>query len=177
VPLNFEKLTGQTANFLTVLDTDLATVLAGMDKDGRLTSPVLQYGTTAISAADIIDTSAGKLGHAAGQILVAAPGAGKLIEPVSAVLSFTYSTAQYTAGGNLTINIGGGGAALTGLVSAANSLGAAADKLVLFVPLSTAGIAVTANAGLNLVASAAFTNPGTAAGTVKVFLAYRVHTL
>ena len=74
------------------------------------------------------------------------------------------------------MNISGGGAALTGLVSAANSLGAAADKIVQFVPLATAGIALTENTGLNLVAASAFTQPGTAAGTVKVFVRYRIHT-
>ena len=91
-------------------------------------------------------------------------------------MSYTYATAAYTGGGNVTVNINGG-AALTGVVSAANSLGAASSNIIQFVPLATAGIALTANKGLNLVAASAFTQPGTAAGTVKVFFAYRIHTL
>lgn len=180
VPLNFEKLVGQTANFQEFRDTDGTTILHAVDANGGQVRAggvsLIQHSVVAISAADIVATTAGKLGHANGQILVAAPGAGKVIELVSAVLSFTYSTAQYGGGGNITVNISGGGSALTGLVSAANSLGAAADKIVQFMPLSTAGIALTDNTGLNLVAASAFTQPGTAAGTVKVFVAYRVHT-
>ena len=129
-----------------------------------------------IPAADITSTDAGKLGHAAGVPLVADPGAGKVIELVSVVMAFTYSTAQYTDGGNITIN-SNGGSALTGLVSAANSLGAAADKIALFVPLAAAATVLTVNKGLNLVSSAAFTNPGTAAGTVRCFVTYRVNTV
>ncbi len=142
-----------------------------------LADSVLHVAEVDISAADIVSTSTGKLGHANGYTLVAAPGSGKVIQLVSAVLSFTYATAAYTAGGNLTVNIGAGGAALTGLISAANSLGASADKIAQFVPLSTAAVNLTVNTALSLVASAAFTNPGTAAGTVKVFVAYRTITL
>jgi hypothetical protein len=180
VPLNFTKLSGQNSNFMEVRDTDDATVLAAISASGARIenggATVTQIATVAISAANVTDTAAGHLGHAAGVVLVADPGAGKVVELISVVMSFTYSTAQYGAGGNITVNINGG-AALTGLVSAANSLGAAADKLVQFVPLSTAGNALTVNKGVNLVAASAFTNPGTAAGTVKVIVAYRIHTL
>lgn len=149
-------------------------------KDANVTSPKLaeslvQYAEVTISAADIVATTAGKLGHAAGYPLVADPGATKVVELISAVLIYDYDTAAYTGGGNVSININGG-AALTGVVSAANSLGAAADKIVQLAPLSTAGNALTANKGLNLVAAAAFTQPGTAAGVVRVKVAYRVHT-
>lgn len=131
----------------------------------------------AISAADLVDVAAGKLGHANGQILVAAPGSGKVLSFISAVMSYTYGVAAYTGGGNLTVNIGGGGAALTGLISAANSLGAAASNITQFKALSVAAATLTVNTGLNLVSSGAFTQPGTATGTVKVFVTYMVHTL
>lgn len=132
-----------------------------------------------ISAADIVSTSAGKLGHASGFILVpdASVGADQALELISAILIYDYATAAYTAGGNITINHSGGGAAITGLVSAANSLGAAADKVVHFLPLATAGNALVVGNGINLVAASAFTNPGTAAGTVTVRVHYRLHTL
>jgi hypothetical protein len=146
------------------------TILYGTSTSRTLTT------TVSISAADLVDTGAGKFGHAAGYPLVADPGAGKVVELVGAVLSYTYGVAAYGAGGNITVNINGG-AALTGLISAANSVGASADKLVQFVPLAAAAQALTVNKGLNLVSSAAFTQPGTATGTIKVFVTYRVHTL
>lgn len=129
-----------------------------------------------ISAADIVATTAGAFGHASGVPLVADPGAGKAIELVSVVLNYKYDTAAYTGGGNITVN-SNGGSALTGLVSAANSVGASADKVVQFIPLATAGNAITSNKGLNLVAASAFTQPGTAAGTIRCFVTYRVYTL
>jgi hypothetical protein len=130
-----------------------------------------------ISAANITDAGAGHLGHANGYTLVAAPGAGYCLELEGAVMSYAYLTAAYTGGGNVTVNVGGGGSALTGVISAASSLGAGASNITQFVPLSAAGLTLTANTGLALVAASAFTQPGTAAGTVKVFVTYRVHKL
>jgi len=124
-----------------------------------------------ISAADIVGTAAGQLGHASGVVLVADPGATKAIQFLDAILDYDYDTAAYTAGGNVTVN-SNGGSALTGVVSAANSLGAAADKIVQFVPLAATATNLTANKGLNLVAASAFTQPGTAAGTVVVTVRY-----
>lgn len=141
----------------------------------KLDEKTIQYAEVSITAADIVATGAGKLGHASGVVLVADPGSTKVVELISAILIYDYDTAAFTGGGNLSIN-SNGGSALTGVVSAANSLGASADKVVQFVPLSTAGNALTVNKGLNLVAASAFTQPGTAAGVVRVKVAYRVHT-
>lgn len=148
--------------------------LLGSVSSADMDENLLRIEEVTISAADIVATGAGKLGHAQGYPLVAAPGAGKVLELLSAVLIFDYATAAYTGGGNVSVNIGGGGAALTGVVSAANSIGASADKIVNFKPLSTAGVALTKNTGLNLVAASAFTQPGTAAGVVRVKVAYRI---
>lgn len=167
-----------TLNGSAVIDDSSITtgkLAANAVTSAKLAETTIQYAEVSISAADIVATAAGKLGHSAGVVLVADPGATKVVELISAVLIYDYAVAGYTDGGNLTININGG-AALTGLVSAANSLGATADKIVQFVPLSTAANALTANKGLNLVSSAAFTQPGTAAGVVRVKVAYRVHT-
>lgn len=129
-----------------------------------------------IAAADVTGTSAGQFGHAAGYPLVADPGADAMVELISALAVYDRDTATYGAGGNTTINRNGG-AAITGLISAANFAGAAADKVALFVPLAVAAEAIAANKGLNLVSSGAFTNPGTAAGVIRVRVHYRVHTL
>jgi len=136
---------------------------------------LIQSADILISAADITATGTGKLGHAAGVPLVAAPGANKVVDLISAVMIYDFDTAAYTAGGNITVNSNDGDA-LTGAVTAANSLGASTDEIVRFVPLSTSGVTLTANKGLNLVSSAAFTQPGTAAGVVRVKVLYRVIT-
>lgn len=147
----------------------------GNDKilSAMMNATLLKRATGSISAANIVGTGAGQFGHANGVVLQAAPGAGKALQLVSAAIYYDFDTAAYTAGGNITVNWGSGGAALTGLVSAANSVGAASDKAVQFYPLSTAGVAIVSNASLNLVTSAAFTQPGTAAGVINWELWYR----
>lgn len=178
-PLVIQGAPAQTANLLEFYDS-AKNLLFAVDPTGaelrNVGASLIQTATVSISSANITGTGAGKLGHAAGVVLVADPGVGKVVELVSAVMSYTYATAAYTAGDNLTININGG-AALTGVIAAASSLGAGASNITQFVPLSTAGNLLTANKGLNLVAAAAYTQPGTAAGTVKVFVTYRIHTL
>lgn len=141
-----------------------------------LSDETLKVAEVTVSAADIIATGAGKFGHAAGVNVVPDPGAGKYVEFVSGVLLYTRATAAYTDGGNITFNANGG-SALTGLLANSVTLGAAASVVAQFPPLSTVGVAVTANKGVNIVSSAAFTNPGTAAGTFKARVYYRVHTL
>lgn len=161
--------------FFTAINNPQGGTLEG-SMSGTLDEDILQTADVTISAADIIATGAGKFGHAAGYPLVADPGADKAVELISAVMVSDRAVAAYTDGGNITVNENGG-AALTGLVSAANSLGAATDKVAIFTPLAAAARVVTVNKGLNLVSSAAFTNPGTAAGVVRVRVNYRVHTL
>lgn len=175
----------------TILSDHLGRAVIGVRQDGgmvalsKLWTPSgigaddgdLLVEDVTISAADIAATTAGKFGHANGYPLVPAVGADKTPVFVGAVLVSDRDTAAFTDGGDITVNLSGGGAAQSGLVSAANSLGAATDKQVAFYPLATAAVALVANAGLNLVASAAFTNPGTAAGVVRVRVWYRVYTL
>lgn len=143
---------------------------------GTLASPVwvltggfssAQQLSGTITAAQIISVAAGNFGHANGVILVPASGAHVVNELVSVMMYYDFSVAAYTAGGNITVNLGAAGSPLTGLVSAANSVGAAADKVTQFNVLTTAGIVLTENTSLNLVTSAAFTNPGTAAGVIR----------
>jgi hypothetical protein len=180
VPLIIQGASGQTASLIEAYDSS-KNFLWGIDANGQKIdnggATTTNTTTVSITSANITDTAAGHLGHANGVILVADPAAGLQIELVSVVMSFTFGVAQYTAGGNVTVNISGGGAALTGLVSAANSIGNAASKVVQFVPLSTVGNALTSAKGFNLVAASAFTQPGTATGTVKCFVTYRTHTL
>ncbi|HWT01197.1 MAG TPA: hypothetical protein VN256_13190 [Pyrinomonadaceae bacterium] len=140
---------------------------------GALTG--VQYAEATISAADIVSTSAGKLGHANGYPLVAAPGAGYAIEFRSAVIILDFGVAAYADGGNVTVNYAGGGAAVSAAVSAANSIGGAADKVAVVQAAVPTNNQLAANTGLNLVAASAFTNPGTATGVVRVKVRYAVH--
>lgn len=149
---------------------------------GTLASPVwalsggfsgIQQLSGVISSANIVGTGAGQLGHANGVILIPAGGAHVVNELISVVTHYDFSVAAYTGGGNVTVNNGAGGAALTGLVSAANSFGAAADNSDLFIPLSTASIPLVENGPINLVAAAAFTQPGTAAGVIRWIANFR----
>lgn len=136
---------------------------------------VLQQAAYSISSANITGTSAGQLGHANGVVLVAAQGAHNIIEFVSATMHYKFGTAQYTGGGNITVNNSAGGTALTGLVSFANSVGNAASKSLTFVPLTTVAIPNVENGGIALVSASAPTQPGTAAGTITGIVTYRVH--
>lgn len=129
-----------------------------------------------ISAADIVGTASGQLGHANGYVLVPSYGSDKVVELVSAIVIMEYGTAAYTAGGNTTVNISGGGAALTGLVSNANFIQASANKIVQFVPLAATFNVLVADKGIALVSASAPTNPGTAAGVIHYKVTYRVHT-
>lgn len=133
------------------------------------------YAETSISSAAITGTAAGQLGHANGVVLVAGQGASTAIEHLSSVVILQFGVAAYTAGGNVSVNYAAGGGAVSGVVSAANSIGAAGDKVAVVLAAVPTNNQLLSNTGLNLVAASAFTNPGTATGVVRVKTAYRVH--
>lgn len=140
----------------------------------KLAETTIQYAEVTLTATEIVGSAAGDIGHAAGAVLVAAPGAGKTLEFVSAVMIYDYDTAAYTGGANDLV-VRQGTTAVSGATTTANLLGAAGDKIVSVASLATAGIALTANSTLNL-SGTAYTQPGTAAGVLRVKVAYRVHT-
>lgn len=130
----------------------------------------LAFGT--ISSADITGTASGQFGHANGYPIVTVP-AGYVAELLGVIAIYDYSTATYGGGGNVTINETAG-SAVTGLISAANSFGAATDKIVRWIPLAAAAANLTAALGWSLVSTGAFTQPGTAAGVIRYIVRYRV---
>jgi hypothetical protein len=144
---------------------------------GTIAANLLQYAEVDLATADVIDTAAGRFGSANGLILLPSPGTGKVIEIVSVILSITFGTAGFTAGGNVSVCWGGGGAAISGTAAANITFGAGANAVYQFKPLTTAGNALVPATGVNLKAAAAFTNTGGATGSAKVFTVYRVHTL
>lgn len=138
----------------------------------KIDPTVIQHATVTLTATEIVGTAAGDIGHSAGAVLVAAPGAGYILEFVSAVLSYTYATAAYT-GGNNDLVIRQGTTAVSAAIADADLLGDSASDIAYVNALAAADIKLTANSTLNLSATA-YTNPGTAAGTLKVHIAYRV---
>jgi hypothetical protein len=130
--------------------------------------------TGQISSANITGT----FSHAAGFVMVPAPGAGKALVLENCVASYVFGVAAYTGGaGNNSVNWGASGAAITGVVTGANFAIAASSKPVQFVPLATVGFALVPNASLNLVTTAAYTQPGTAVGVINYAVTYQVVTL
>lgn len=127
-----------------------------------------------ISAARIISTAAGDLGHANGVIMVPAAPTGCINQLVSCIVALDFGVAAYTGGGNTTVNIGAGGAALTGLVATTVLIQAAADVVIELVPLAATKNTYTTANPLNLVTSIAPTNPGTAAGVINYVIKYNL---
>lgn len=141
----------------------------------KLAANTLQVASGTISSANITGTSAGQLGHANGVVLVAAGGAHVINEFVSAIIIVDFATAAYTGGGNTGIKIGGGGAALSGVVANTVIVQASADIIQQFVPLAATALTPTENTSLNLVTASAPTQPGTAAGVIRWICTYRQH--
>lgn len=148
---------------------------AGSVGSAEIDDGVLKVSKVTLTAAQIVGTDAGDIGHTAGAVLVAAPGAGKCLEFVSAVLSYNFDTAAYTGGGDDNV-IRQGTTAVSAAIAGADLLEDTADDIAFVSALSAADIKLTANSTLNL-AGTALTQPGTAAGTLDVFITYKVHTL
>ena len=131
-----------------------------------------QLITVSLTPAQIIASTAGSLSHANGLIVVPAAPTGYVNILHRAIVSYTFDTAAYTGGGNNTFNIGGGGAALTGLIATTTLWQNASSIIQEFVPLSTVAFPITKETSINLKTASAITNPGTAAGTAKVYCWY-----
>lgn len=151
-----------------------AALSAGIVGSAELAETTIKYAEVTLTATEIVGTAAGDIGHASGAVLMAAPGAGKVIEFISAVPIYDYDTAAYTGGGDDLV-IKQGSVTLTTPIAKADLLGAAGDKIAQVNALSASDQALTANTGLNLVGTA-YTQPGTAAGVLRVKIAYRIHT-
>lgn len=104
--------------------------------------------------------------------LVEAPGAGKVLEFLSAVLFLDYGTATYATRGDLTINLHTTGTALSDTVAAADFVQQTADAYRVMQALS-ADVALKANEALEL--RCATGNPDTGDSTIKVLIRYCIH--
>lgn len=159
---------------VTISAAGVAAIGAAKVLSSMIAPGVIQVATGQISPANIIGTGAGQLGHANGVVLVPAAPAGCINELISCVAAMDFSVAAYTgAAGNVTVNLSGGGAALTGIVTGTVLIQAAADIIIELVPLAATKNTYTSANGLALVSTAAPTNPGTAAGVINWVCAYR----
>lgn len=109
------------------------------------------------------------------QTIVAAPGAAFWLDPIALETFLDFGTAAYDVAATLQLRTVGGGSHLGTAIPSASLLGASADAR-LSTRCGPANITVTANAGLELFASA---DPFGAAGDspVKYRLLYRVNPL
>lgn len=111
-----------------------------------------------------------KTASTAALTLLAAPGAGKFYEVLGIVVKYTYSTAQYTGGGNVTLT--SGSTAITAAVANTVINGWAADAAYV-IPVAVH--APTINGAIKLAVASA--NFGTGAGSFVITLTYRIHTM
>lgn len=139
-----------------------------------LTTGQILYRDVTLGPTVIVGVAAGDIGHADGAVLVPAPGAGYFLEFLSCTLVYDFLTAAYTGGGDDLHVLYPGFATVSGVVLAADLLGSAGDEIQILNALSSAGVSAPVNVGLSI-ASTAWTNPGTAAGVLRVRTHYRVH--
>jgi hypothetical protein len=171
-----------------LLDTQLSSAQVFVGSAGNLATPVTLSGdvtmdsTGAVTVTDdsgyveVAISSANIAGMFAAPVEVIAAQAGKAIEIVSAVLIYDYDTDAYTGGGDIGL-IYAGGTAVTGVVTAANSLGAAGDKIAYLAPVVPTNNQLLSGTAVQITnASGAFVDGGPAAGVARLQISYRTHT-
>ena len=135
--------------------------------------PETWVGDIPIQYADIIVSSAEILAlYTTPKELVPAPGAGKVIEFLSAVFFLDHGGTDYAAGGALVIQTVTGDTSVSDSVAAATLVNAAADAYVVAQALS-AEVALDVNQGLELTNADAVHTTGN--GILRVHVAYREH--
>ncbi len=133
----------------------------------KLVETLVQYVTVDVNAAEIAALNASP------KQLVAAQGTGKVIEFVSGAIYYDYVTAAFDTNGDA--NIKTTTTIVSDTIPGANLLEATADKYRIVQALS-ADVQGDPNEPLLLsVDTGDPNNPGTAAGTLKVKIAYRIH--
>jgi len=131
-------------------------IAANAVTSAKLDAAVLQYATVAITAAQFNGM------YAAPKLLIAAPGANKLIVVERMVLAMTYVSANYAAGGVVAAQydstVHGGGVLATNSEAAADFQAAASTSFMFNGDVVLAPFSTSVNKGLYLSnATAAFT--------------------
>ncbi len=135
-------------------------------KDWKSTSPI-RYKTTKVTSAEIL------LLNTTAKELVAAPGANRAVEFISAVLHLDYGSTTYASNGTLYVRTKTSGSIVSGTLPLAGILGRTADSIGVMAPIS-AGVDLDLNKALELFMPTG--NTGTGDGTLTVIVGYRVHS-
>jgi len=154
-----------------ITTTDINNMTGGT----RISANVVEYTKeVTITSAEIVGTAAGDLGHAIGTTLIGDAGSGTVLQFVNAVLVYDYSTAAYTggAGDDLTIYISG--VPVSGAIATADLITKAGDAIINLSALTT-DHTLTDGKSIYLKCTPV-TNPGTAAGVIRVYITYRIIT-
>lgn len=151
----------------TISDSELAELRANPTIN-QMPEKAIQYVELTVTSAELLAL------NTAAKTLVAAPGAGYVLEFLSALLILDYNSAAYATNGDLTIN-NETGTALSNTVQLANLLAATADKMVQLVALevANAGNVLLENEAIEL--TCATGDPVTGDSPLRVKVAYRVH--
>jgi hypothetical protein len=164
---------GQTGNALEFQDAS-GNVLAAIDAAGNLPETSIRYASVTVSSTDI------KALFTTAKPLVAAPGAGKVIEFVRGTISSIYGTAAYVINGSTNLSVkykDKGGADVSSTIATTGLVDQIVNVYSMFQPL-TAQLALDTNAvNQPLCLACLVANPTTGDGALKVNIAYRVHTL
>jgi len=159
---NFSENGAATLDTITEKTADAGVTIEGIQliDDGiSPTANVIEKTViTTLTAAQIVGTSAGDVGHASGAILVASPGSDYVLELVSTILVYDFLTAAYTGGGDDNV-IQLGTVTQTAAIAGADLLEASGDKIVMLTPLAAVDLPMTVGTTLNLQGTA-LTQPG-----------------
>lgn len=175
------------AGVLTVTQAGAVAVTGALSATGLVTAT---GGVSAGSASDSllktdtveITNSQLKALRATPKVLVAAAGADKMIELVSAVLILDYGSEALTESvDNLIIEYASSGVDATAAIETTSFIDATADTIALVMPVGIAGAAATnlVNDGLHLknTGDGEFGGNASADTTMTVKVTYRVHTV
>ena len=146
-----------------------AKIAANVVAPGDLAVSTVQYAEVEISSAEILAL------FATPKTLVAAPGAGKILEFISLLLAYDYNTIAYTIGTATNLQVkytDASGAAVSTTQAVTGMLDQATDQLRSLDKLE-ASVTPVVNAALVLTLAVANVTAGD--GTIHGNVAYRVH--
>jgi hypothetical protein len=146
--------------FRWVSSTTCIVKLKGAETLGAVLTKTVSLTTTEVKAL-----------FASPAVLVAAPGAGKVVDLISAVLFLDYAAATYDTQGVLTIQTGTTGTAQSDAIAAAAFLFKTADQ---YTGVQVLSAERTLDANESLVLSCGTANPATGDSPITVEVSYRV---
>jgi len=161
----------ELADFRTIDADEISSVNAdaiASVNQAALPDTSIKYAEVVVSTAELLAL------FTTPKTLVAAPGAGYVLEFISAVLILDYVSAAYATRGDLSV-ANETGTEVSNDVTLANLLAKTADTIIRLSPLNTddTGVPILENEALELICATG--NPATGDSPLRVKVAYRVH--